>query len=102
MAFNDISINNDILSKRAIQTRLNENGRIVIPAAIRRKLDLKPGDVLLLRVEDDRLIAETQHARIRRVQESLRRLIPADRSLSDELIQDRSEEVENERGEWLG
>jgi AbrB family looped-hinge helix DNA binding protein len=85
-----------------IKARINENGRIVIPAQIREKLGLKPGDTLLLRVEGDALFIESQQSRIRRVQESLRRLIPADRVLSDELIAERREEARQEMEEWLG
>jgi AbrB family looped-hinge helix DNA binding protein len=85
-----------------IKARINENGRIVIPAQIREKLGLKPGDTLLLRVEGDALFIESQQSRIRRVQERLRRLIPADRVLSDELIAERREEARQEMEEWLG
>jgi hypothetical protein len=41
-------------------------------------------------------------ARIRRIQESMRALIPGDRLLSDELIADRREEARREMEEWLG
>jgi AbrB family looped-hinge helix DNA binding protein len=84
------------------KSRLNDNGRIVIPVEIRQQMGLKPGDTLLLRVDGDVLILESQQARIRRVQESLRHLIPADRQLSDELIADRREEARREMEEWLG
>lgn len=84
------------------KTRLSENGRIVIPAGIREAMDFRAGDTLLLRIEGDVLKIESQRARVRRVQESLRRLIPADRSLSDELVAGRREEVRQETEEWLG
>ena len=80
----------------------NDNGRIVTPAWIRQQLGLKPGDTLLMRVEGDLLIAEPQLARVRRVQESLSKLIPADRLLSDELIAERREEARREVEESLG
>jgi hypothetical protein len=41
-------------------------------------------------------------ARIRRIQESMHALIPGDRLLSDELIEDRREEARREMEEWLG
>jgi AbrB family looped-hinge helix DNA binding protein len=84
------------------KARLNENGRIVIPAEIRQRLNIKAGDVLLLRVEGDVMVLEPQQARVRRVQESLRQRIPASRVLSDELIADRREEANREIEEWLG
>lgn len=35
------------------QTTINENGRIVIPAALRAKLELKAGDKLIFNLSDD-------------------------------------------------
>ncbi len=84
------------------KSRLNENGRIVIPAAIRKAMDLRPGDTLLLSVEGGILKIESHRTRIRRIQESMRQLIPPDRILSDELIADRREEARSEMEEWLG
>jgi AbrB family looped-hinge helix DNA binding protein len=82
--------------------RLNDNGRIVIPAELRQRMGLRPGDTLLLRVEGDLLVIESQQTRIRRVQESLRHLIPSERVLSDELVAERREESLREMEEWLG
>jgi len=83
-------------------TRLNDNGRIVIPSEIRQKMGLKPGDVLVLYIEGERLIAEPQHARVRRVQESLGRLISSEHKLSRDLTADRRVEVQGDMEEWLG
>ena len=91
-----------VTSSQNVTSKLNDNGRIVIPAEIRQKMGLRPGDILMLHVEDNVLIVESQQSRIRRVQESLRRLIPSDRVLSDELVTDRREEARNEMEEWLG
>jgi len=84
------------------RVRLNENGRVVIHAAIRQRLGLSAGDTLLFSVEGDALRVESHRARIRRVQESLRRFIPSERCLSDELIADRREEARREMEEGLG
>ncbi len=84
------------------KARINENGRIVIPAEIRQKMGLEPGDTLFLSIEGQTLRIESQQARIRRIQESLSRLIPPDRVLSDELIGERREEAHQEMEEWLG
>jgi len=92
----------NVTNEDHVTSKLNDNGRIVIPFGIRRQLGLRPGDTLLLRVEGNLLIAEPQQARVRRVQESLSRLIPAERALSDELIVERREEAQRELEEWLG
>jgi AbrB family looped-hinge helix DNA binding protein len=91
-----------VSSEKYVKSKLNNNGRIVIPAVIRQRMGLKPGDTLLLRIDGDVLVLESQQARIRRVQESLSRLIPADRILSDELIAERRAEAQRETEEWLG
>ena len=85
-----------------VRSKLNDNGRIVIPAEIRSKMGIKPGDTLFLTLEGDVLKVESQMARIRRIQESMHALIPGDRLLSDELIEDRREEARREMEEWLG
>lgn len=84
------------------KARINENGRIVIPVEIRQKLGFKPGDTLYLTAKGENLQIESHRARIRHIQESLRRLIPPDRLLSDELIAERREEARREMEEWLG
>jgi len=84
-----------------VKTRINDNGRIVIPAGIRQRMGIKPGDTLFLTLEGDVLKVEPHLAGIRRVQESLRHLIPAGRLLSDELIAERREEARREMEEWL-
>jgi AbrB family looped-hinge helix DNA binding protein len=84
------------------RARLNENGRIVIPAAIRRQMGLTAGDTLLFSIEGDVLKVESHRARVRRVQESLRKYISPGRSLADELIAERREEARREMEEGLG
>ena len=63
-------------------------GRLVIPSEIRRKMGIGSGDVLLALVEDQRLVLEKREAVLQRL---LRRFehIPAEVSLSDELISER-------------
>jgi AbrB family looped-hinge helix DNA binding protein len=94
--------NSNAIDEKVVTARLSENGRIVIPAEIRQKLELSPGDTVLLSVEGYVLKIEPQRARIRRVQESMRQFLPPDRVLSDELIADRREEARRETEEWLG
>ena len=93
------SVKNDAIEAKTV---LNENGRIVIPVAIRERLGMKAGDTLSLRLDGEVVVIESQQARIRRVQESLNKLIPASRVLSEELIAERREEARREMEEWLG
>jgi AbrB family looped-hinge helix DNA binding protein len=97
-----ITSHENVINQRDVRSRLNENGRIVIPAEIRSRMGIKPGDTLILTLEGDVLKIESQLARIRRIQESMRALIPGDRLLSDELIAERREEARREMEEGLG
>ncbi len=86
----------------SVKLRLSDNGRIVIPAEMRQKLGIRAGDTVFATLEDDALKIESYRARVRRVQESLRRHISPDRSLADELIAERREEARREMEEALG
>lgn len=85
-----------------VKARLNENGRIVIPAAMREVLGVQPGDEVVMKVVDGVLHVEAQSARIKRVQASLGRLIAPDRKLSAELTAERREEARREMEDWIG
>ncbi|HEX4757505.1 MAG TPA: AbrB/MazE/SpoVT family DNA-binding domain-containing protein [Terracidiphilus sp.] len=84
------------------KSKLNDNGRIVIPAGIRKEMFLNPGDTVIMTLQDGVLKIESQQARVRQVQRSLNSLIPAGRQLSSELIEYRRDEAHNEVEEWLG
>ena len=76
-----------------MKTKIREGGRLVIPAEYRKALGIKPGDEVLLNLEDgDIRIVSTRQA-VARAQTLLRRYIPKGRSLSDELIKERREEA---------
>lgn len=44
----------------ATPLQVGPQGRIVIPAAVRQSLGIEPGDTLVARVEDGRLVLETR------------------------------------------
>lgn len=71
--------------------RVNENGRVVIPAAFRKALGIKAGDELVLRIEDEELRITTLKHRLERARRRIRRYVKRGRSLADELIAERRE-----------
>ena len=77
--------------------RVGPQGRIVIPAHMRRSLSIGPGEELLIRVEDGRLVLETRGRVLQRVQSWFAQ-VPLEVSLADELIAERREEVRKEAG----
>ena len=57
--------------KRTFTAKVESNGRIVIPAAVRETLGLVAGDEVTLLVEGDDLIVRSRRAAVRRVRERL-------------------------------
>ena len=74
--------------------RLGAQGRLVVPAAIRRALGFRAGEALVARVEDGHLVIEKPEAVERRLHDRFRKF--EGRSLADELIAERREEARGE------
>jgi AbrB family looped-hinge helix DNA binding protein len=72
-----------------VRTRVNENGRVVIPASFRNALGIQVGDEVVLRIEDGQLRITTQQRRIERAQRRARRYLKPGTSLVDELLAQR-------------
>jgi AbrB family looped-hinge helix DNA binding protein len=72
-------------------------GRVVIPAQLRRILALQPGETLVGRVEGQRLVLERPHAALTRLQQAFTQAVPEGTSLVDELLKDRREEVARDK-----
>jgi AbrB family looped-hinge helix DNA binding protein len=71
------------------RTRVNQNGRVVIPAAFRKRLGICVGDELELRIEEDELRISTLRHNIARAQRLIRKHVKRGSSLVDELIAER-------------
>ena len=67
-------------------------GRVVIPAAVRRRLQISPGDELSLTIHDDRLVLEPPRTAARRARGMFKHLA-TDVSVVDELIAERRAEA---------
>lgn len=81
---------------RVARAKLADGGRVVIPAEYRKALGLRPGDTVLMQLDDGEVRLFTLDRAIRRAQELVRQYIPEDRSLSDELIAERRAEAARE------
>jgi len=78
------------------RTRVNENGRVVIPASYRKALGIKAGDEVILRMEEDELRITTMKRRIERARRRIRQYVKPGVSLADELIAERREAAKRE------
>jgi AbrB family looped-hinge helix DNA binding protein len=82
--------------EKEIRQRVNENGRVVIPAAFRKALGIEVGDEVVLRIQDDELRITTQQRRIQRAQRRARQYVKPGTSLVRELLAERREAAKNE------
>jgi len=82
--------------KSKTRMRVNENGRVVIPASFRQALGISIGDEVILRIVDDELRITTLRRRLQRAQRLVRKHVKASTSLVDELIAERHEAARNE------
>lgn len=79
-----------------VVTRMGKAGRVVIPARFREALDLRPGDSLVVRLDDEGLHLYTARQALARARAAVRRYVPAGEPLADELIADRRREAAGE------
>ena len=77
------------------EVQLGAQGRLVIPAALRKALNLEPGDRLIARQEGDTLVLERREALENRLKDRFRH-VPVSVSLVDELIAERRVDAANE------
>lgn len=81
----------------AILTTVSSKGQLVIPAAIRRQLGIKPGTRIAVRIDGGQMILDPQNieAKIRRIK-SMRGYTAGGPSGTDVLLEDRRLERERE------
>lgn len=83
------TLTNDMASNPSSnEVQVGAQGRLVIPAALRKALRLQPGDRLIARQEGDTLVLERRGAVAKRLQDRFRH-IPREVCLVDELIAER-------------
>ncbi len=74
------------------------SGRILIPAKVRKQLNLRKGSQLVGRMDNkQRLVLNSRAEALRQAQEFFSKLRPAGTLWSEELIRERREEARRER-----
>jgi len=84
------------VSIQEIRLRLSENGRVVIPAQVRKVLGVEAGDEIILEQERNAFRITTQQQRIAEARKRIRRYIKPGTRLVDELIAERREAAKHE------
>jgi AbrB family looped-hinge helix DNA binding protein len=82
--------------KLKTRMRVNENGRVVIPASFRKRMGIHVGDEVVLQIQDDELRITTLKRHIERAQRLGRKHVKPGTSLVEELIAERREAARNE------
>jgi len=78
------------------RTRVNPNGRVVIPADFRKRLGIRTGDEVVLEMDGDELRILSLKRNLERAQRLVRKHVKPGKSLVDELIAERREAARNE------
>ena len=79
-----------------VRLQLAENGRVVIPAHVRRELGVESGGEIILERRENGYHMTTRRQRIEEARKLMRRHIKPGVSLSDELIAERREAAKHE------
>lgn len=79
-----------------VTVSIKPDGRVLVPADLRREFGAGPEEALVARVEDGKLVIERRADAIRRVQDRFVSASPGV-SLVDELLAERRAEVERGR-----
>lgn len=79
-----------------VRAKVDENGRVEIPAQIREVLGIEAGQYVFFCYDGQTLKIESWMQRLRRAQDLVRKYVDPSVSLSDELIAERREEFRRE------
>lgn len=82
--------------RQIVTAKVAHGGRILIPAEIRRQLEMEIGENVNLEVENGSLRITSSRAALRRLQRRFKKLVPDGVSLVDELIAERRSDAANE------
>ena len=70
---------------------MGESGRIVIPASLRKELDVKSGDKLVVNVKDGELRIYNQKKSIERIRKKAQKLKKSGENIVDDFLKKRKD-----------
>jgi len=86
------------MPQHANRIRVGQQGRLVIPASVRKALHLKAGDTLNVAIDSGRIVLESQNEAWERLQQRFA-AVKGKISMVDELIAERRAEAAREEAE---
>lgn len=78
------------------KARINDDGRILIPAAMRKALGLRAGGAVVLRADESGIHLTTTQRALRDAQQQLRRYVREGTPLVEDLLAERRREGKRE------
>jgi len=78
------------------KVQIHKGGRLVVPAKLRKALNIKVGDEVVMRLENDSLRVIPMQQAVNLAQNAVKHYVPKGVSLTDELIKARREEARSE------
>ena len=80
----------------SVVAHIHGGGKIVIPAAFRHELGLKPGDAMVVALEDGTLRLIPRARAVKEVQRLVRQYVNPKRDLASEVLEERRAEAMRE------
>ena len=78
------------------RVQIHSGGRFVLPAKLRKELQIKAGDEIVLRLENGSVRLVPLHQAVIIAQQTVKKYVPKGTSLVEDLIQARKEEATRE------
>ena len=76
--------------------KIIDGGKLIIPAAFRRKLGIDTGDTVVVELGEDGLHVRSLPSAVRLAQQIVREFVPDEVDLAEDLIDDRRIEAKHE------
>lgn len=83
---------------QTVKVQVAENGRIVLPAGLRKAAGIRPGEAVLIELDGNELRIRSQRSAVQRIQQRWSAIAKEGALLSDELIAERRAEASRELG----
>ena len=78
------------------KAKVSKGGKIAIPSACKKALNILDGDELLFDITENQVIISPVKFTLQKVRKLLKENNPTKRSLVEELLQERKQELKNE------
>ncbi len=78
------------------KARVSKGGKIAIPSACKKALNILDGDELLFDINDNQVVISPIKFTLQKIRKLLKDNNPSGKSLVDKLLQERRQEIKNE------